>query len=103
MKRDGLDDRGSPYVRNARQRCDRLPDEDRRDCLARMTGSPEGILMDIIAGIGGAFVGGLLLGPLVGAGPVNSGDLSTAGLAVSLLGALVLLAILNLVRRGSAR
>ena len=36
--RDGLDDRGSPYARNARQRCDRLPGEDRRDCLARMQG-----------------------------------------------------------------
>ena len=70
---------------------------------SRLTGSPEGMLTDITAGIGGAFVGGLLLGPLVGAGPVNSGDVSTAGLAVSLLGAVVLLAVLNLVRRGRAR
>ena len=70
---------------------------------SKLTGSPEGILMDITAGIGGAFVGGLLLGPLVGAGPVNSGDFSTAGLAASLLGAVVLLVVLNLVRRASAR
>ena len=70
---------------------------------SKLTGSPEGIVMDITAGIGGAFVGGLLLGPLVGAGPVNSRDFSLAGLAVSLLGAVVLLAVLNLVRRGSAR
>ena len=70
---------------------------------SELTGSPEGILMDITAGIGGAFVGGLLLGPLAGAGPVNSGDFSTAGLAVSLLGAVVLLAVLNLVRRATAR
>jgi uncharacterized membrane protein YeaQ/YmgE (transglycosylase-associated protein family) len=70
---------------------------------SKLTGSPEGILMDITAGVGGAFVGGLLLGPLVGAGPVNSADFSTAGLAMSLLGAVVLLAVLNLVRRASAR
>jgi hypothetical protein len=36
--RDGLDDHGSPYARNAGMRCDRLPDEDRRDCRARMQG-----------------------------------------------------------------
>jgi uncharacterized membrane protein YeaQ/YmgE (transglycosylase-associated protein family) len=70
---------------------------------SRLTGSPEGILLDIAAGVGGAFVGGMLLGPLVGAGPVNAGDFNGAGLAVSLLGAVILLAILNLVRRGSAR
>jgi uncharacterized membrane protein YeaQ/YmgE (transglycosylase-associated protein family) len=70
---------------------------------SKLTGPPEGIFMDITAGIGGAFIGGLLLGPMVGAGPVNSSDFSTAGLGVSLLGAVVLLAVLNLVRRGSAR
>jgi uncharacterized membrane protein YeaQ/YmgE (transglycosylase-associated protein family) len=70
---------------------------------SKLSGPPEGIFMDITAGIGGAFVGGLLLGPLVGAGPVNSGDFSTAGLAASLLGAVVLLAVLNLVRRASVR
>jgi len=37
-RRDGLGDGTAPYARNARQRCDRLPDEDRRDCLARMQG-----------------------------------------------------------------
>ena len=70
---------------------------------SKLTGSPEGVFMDLTAGIGGAFVGGLLLGPLVGAGTVNSSDFSTAGVGVSLLGAVVLLAVLNFVRRGSAR
>jgi len=70
---------------------------------SKLTGSPEGILLDITAGISGAFVGGLLLGPLAGAGPVNSGDFSAAGLAMSLLGAVAMLAVLNLVRRASAR
>ena len=37
-RRDGLDDGAAPYVRNAGQRCERLPDEDRRGCVARMQG-----------------------------------------------------------------
>jgi hypothetical protein len=37
-KRDGLGDGAAPYVRNAGQRCERLPDEDRRACVARMQG-----------------------------------------------------------------
>ena len=65
--------------------------------------SPEGILMNVVVGIVGAFIGGWLLGPMIGAGTINSGDFSLAGLAVSLLGAVVLLAVVNLVRRGSAR
>src|SRR5437764_12000735 len=31
-KRDGLGDGAAPCARNASQRCNRLPDEDRRDC-----------------------------------------------------------------------
>ena len=37
-KRDGLGDGAAPCARNASQRCNRLPDEDRRDCVARMQG-----------------------------------------------------------------
>ena len=37
-KRDGLGDGAAPYARNAGQRCDRLPDGDRRACVARMQG-----------------------------------------------------------------
>ncbi|HEY2925842.1 hypothetical protein [Piscinibacter sp.] len=37
-QRDGLNDGAAPYVRNAGQRCERLPDEDRRACVARMQG-----------------------------------------------------------------
>lgn len=65
--------------------------------------SPEGILMNVVVGIVGAFIGGWLLAPMVGAGTINSGDFSLAGLAVSLLGAVVLLAIVNLMRRGRPR
>jgi hypothetical protein len=37
-KRSGLGDGTQPYERNAHQRCERLPDEDRRACDARMQG-----------------------------------------------------------------
>ena len=40
---------------------------------------------------------------MLGAGTINSGDFSLAGLGLSLLGAIILLAIVNLVRRGSVR
>jgi hypothetical protein len=37
-KRHGLDDGAAPYARNALQRCEGLPDEDRAACVARMQG-----------------------------------------------------------------
>ena len=43
------------------------------------------------------------LSPLVGVSTVNQNNFSIAGVAVSLLGALILLAIVNFVRRGTAR
>jgi uncharacterized membrane protein YeaQ/YmgE (transglycosylase-associated protein family) len=63
----------------------------------------EGILLNIVIGIVGALVGGWLISPLVGAGTINQADFSVAGLGVSLLGAIILLAIVNLIRSGRAR
>lgn len=63
----------------------------------------EGLLLNIIVGIVGALVGGWLISPLVGAATINQGDFSLAGLLVSLLGAVILLAIVNLFRRGRTR
>jgi len=65
--------------------------------------SPEGILMNVVVGIVGAFIGGWLLSPYLGAGTINSNDFSVGGLAVSLLGAVILLAIVNLFRRSRIR
>ncbi len=66
------------------------------------TDAQQGILMNIVVGIVGAFLGGLLLGPLFGTS-INQGDFSASGLLVSLLGAVILLAILNFFRRGALR
>jgi uncharacterized membrane protein YeaQ/YmgE (transglycosylase-associated protein family) len=67
------------------------------------TDAQQGILLNVIVGIIGAFLGGLLISPLIGAGDINSGNFSLPSLLVSLVGAIILLAIVNLFRRGSVR
>jgi uncharacterized membrane protein YeaQ/YmgE (transglycosylase-associated protein family) len=67
------------------------------------TDAQQGPLLNIVVGIVGAFLGGLLLAPLFGTGTINQNDFSISGLLVSLLGAIILLAIVNLFRRGSVR
>ncbi len=67
------------------------------------TNARQGFLLDVIVGILGALLGGFLLGPLVGSGSINSGDFSLSGLLVSFIGAVILLAIVNLFRRGTVR
>lgn len=62
----------------------------------------QGILLNVVVGIVGAFLAGYLISPLVGVGTINSG-LSIGSFLVSLLGAIVLLAIVNLFTRGRAR
>jgi uncharacterized membrane protein YeaQ/YmgE (transglycosylase-associated protein family) len=67
------------------------------------TDGQQGIILNVVVGIVGAMLGGWFLSPLLGAGTINTNDFSIAGLAVSLLGAIILLAIVNLVRRKSVR
>lgn len=71
--------------------------------LIMRTDAQQGILLNVVVGIIGAFLGGFLLAPLFGGGTINQGDFSLSGLVVSLLGAIVLLAIVNLIRRGTTR
>jgi len=63
----------------------------------------QGILLNIVVGIIGAMLGGWLLGPLLGAPSINSGTISIGSLLVSFLGAVILLAIVNLVTRNRVR
>jgi len=63
------------------------------------TNDRQGKLLNIVVGIVGAFLGGLLLAPLFGTGTINQGDFSIVSLIVSLLGAVILLAIVGFFRR----
>jgi uncharacterized membrane protein YeaQ/YmgE (transglycosylase-associated protein family) len=67
------------------------------------TDAQQGIVLNIIVGVVGALLAGLLLTPLFGVGTINQSSYSLPSLFVSLLGAIILLAIVNLVRRGSVR
>ena len=67
------------------------------------TDAQQGVILNVVVGIIGAMLGGWLLAPMFGTGTINQNDFSLAGLGVSLLGAVVLLAIVNLFRRGSVR
>jgi uncharacterized membrane protein YeaQ/YmgE (transglycosylase-associated protein family) len=59
-----------------------------------------GLLVNIIVGIVGAFIAGLVLTPLLGIGTINQNNFSLPALMVSLLGAIILLAIVSLFQRG---
>jgi uncharacterized membrane protein YeaQ/YmgE (transglycosylase-associated protein family) len=67
------------------------------------TNAQQGTLMNIVVGIIGAFVAGLVLTPLFGIGTINQSNFSIPAMGVSLLGAVILLALLNFFRRGALR
>jgi uncharacterized membrane protein YeaQ/YmgE (transglycosylase-associated protein family) len=67
------------------------------------TGGSQGTIIDIVVGIVGAFIAGLVLSPLLGIGTINDGNFSLPALLVSLLGAVILLAVVRLFRRGGTR
>lgn len=63
------------------------------------TNDSQGKMLNIVVGIVGAFLGGLLLAPMFDTGTINQGDFSFSSLLVSLVGSVILLAILNFFRR----
>lgn len=67
--------------------------------IVMKTNDKQGIILNIVVGIVGAFLGGLLLAPLFRTGTINQGDFSIGSLLVSFLGAIILLAIVNFFRR----
>ena len=64
------------------------------------TNAQQGVILNVIVGIVGAFLGGWLISPLVGVPTINQNAFSVGALLVSVLGAIILLAIVNLFRRG---
>lgn len=71
--------------------------------LVMRTDGQQGIILNVVVGIVGALLAGFVITPLIGGVPITSGGFSIMSLLVSFLGAVVLLAVVNLVRRGRVR
>ena len=67
--------------------------------LVMRTDAQQGILLNIVVGIVGAFISGLIFSH----GNINNAPLTVTTFLISLVGAIILLGIVNLVRRGSLR
>lgn len=67
------------------------------------TDAQQGLFLNVVVGIVGALLAGWVISPLVGVGTINQNAFSLGAMLVSLVGAVLLLAIVNLVRRGSVR
>ena len=67
------------------------------------TNGQQGLFLNIIVGIVGAMLGGWFISPLVGIGTINQNNFSLPAMLVSFVGAAILLAIVNLLRRGTTR
>ena len=67
------------------------------------TDGQQGILLNVVVGIVGALLAGFLVTPLLGGAPITDGSFDPMSLLSSFIGAVILLAIVNLVRRGSVR
>ncbi len=71
--------------------------------IVMKTDGQQGLFLNVIVGIVGALIAGFVIAPMLGTGTINSSDFSIPGLVVSFIGAVVLLAIVNMFRRGVAR
>jgi uncharacterized membrane protein YeaQ/YmgE (transglycosylase-associated protein family) len=67
------------------------------------TDAQQGMFLNVVVGIVGALLAGWIISPLVGVGTINQDAFSVGALLVSLVGAIILLAIVNLFRRGRVR
>ena len=71
--------------------------------MVMRTDGQQGIFLNVVVGIVGAAIGGWFLSPLFGVSTINQSNFSLSGLLVSFLGAVILLAVVNLFRRGATR
>ncbi|HVM38181.1 MAG TPA: GlsB/YeaQ/YmgE family stress response membrane protein [Sphingomicrobium sp.] len=67
--------------------------------LIMRTDAQQGIILNIVVGIVGAVIAGLIFGANIN----DSNPLNITNILYSLIGAVILLAIVNLVRRGTVR
>ena len=66
------------------------------------TNSQQGLLLDIVVGVVGAFVAGWFLTPIFKVGTINDA-ITLPTMLVTLGGAILLLFVVNLIRRGGLR
>lgn len=72
--------------------------------LVMRTNAQQGLLLNIVVGIVGAFLGGLVFSFVgFGGSSLNNSDFSLSGLLVAFVGAIILLAVANFTRRGVLR
>lgn len=72
--------------------------------IVMRTDAQQGALLNIVVGIVGAFLGGFIFSMLGFNGMnINDGTFNLPSLIVSFIGAVVLLGIVNMFRRGSVR
>jgi len=64
--------------------------------IVMRTNGQQGLLLNVVVGIVGAFVAGIVLTPLLGIATINQNNFSLPGLLVSLVGAIILLAVVSL-------
>jgi uncharacterized membrane protein YeaQ/YmgE (transglycosylase-associated protein family) len=62
------------------------------------TSGQQGLLLDIVVGVVGAFLAGYFISPLLGVGTINDA-ITIPTMLVTLLGSVILLAIVKLFRR----
>jgi len=60
------------------------------------TDDQQGVLLNVVVGVVGAFIAGLLLSPLLGVGTINQSDFSLPSMLISLLGAVIFWHLLTL-------
>lgn len=71
--------------------------------IVMRTDGQQGLFLNIVVGVVGALLAGYLITPFLGGAPITTGAFDVKSLFVSFLGAVVLLGIVNLIRRGSVR
>ena len=71
--------------------------------MVMRTDGQQGIVLNIVVGVVGAVLAGFVVTPLIGGAPITSGAFDVMSLLSSFIGAVILLAVVNLFRRGALR
>jgi uncharacterized membrane protein YeaQ/YmgE (transglycosylase-associated protein family) len=71
--------------------------------MVMKTDGQQGLFLNVVVGVVGALLAGYLITPFLGGAPITTGAFDIKSLFVSFLGSVVLLGIVNLIRRGSVR